>query len=283
MLKIALFSAVNQASCMSLQRENMTSSVLKRLVERATNRQPLTVGTVNGAGGSVGGLENISESGRIPYINTLNNSSSSSSLSSSTAASTVHVADEHESQGTVIPYNKLEDPKRKNTIQSFLAAASASTSCESTVTDDLYTLSGRQQTADVKPYARKRSCSMSELNPRRFHNFLRANNNRFHLLDKEPQKRVLVNKPREVQRKNAIALPQHRAEELDALVQLHCHPNECVKFSNSRRRMMIQAWEEQFERKKQQQFKNENSTAMRKRSISIANGINQLELERLAR
>lgn len=253
-------------SCMSLRDGN--PGFLKRLVERATNRQPLALASVNGAGGSISGLENIVENHR-----NLHSSSSTSSLSSPNA-STARFDDA--SQCTIIAGG---EPRRKSTIQSYLANNPTSSSSESTNHEPIET----NTIYDEKPCPRKRSCSVPDAHYRHYQRFLRQNS---HLpvlsANDEDSEENLPKEEEQIRvkrrRKNAVAASTvHRPEELDALVQLHSNPQE-VTFS--RRQRMQQAWEEKFGSKLRdrvlQNKENINGSAIRKRSMSYGDGLNKL-------
>lgn len=250
-------------SCMSLREGN--PNFFKRLVERATNRQPLTLGSVNGAGGSVIGLENG------PRLNQQLHSSSSTSSISSPDASTARFDDA--SQCTMIAGG---EPRRKSTIQSYLANNPSSSSSESTTSDSYH-----QNSYLERPYTRKRSCSVPDGNPSKLYRLQQSN--RLSALptndeDSEENMEETENKTKGRRRKNAVAASTvHDPDELDALVQLHCPSHESALFS--KRQRMQQAWEEKFGQKlyqQQQQNKENVQKPLRKRSMSYSDGLNKL-------
>lgn len=244
---------VDRMSCMSLRDNN--SSFLKRLVEKATNRQPLTLASVNGAGGSIPGLENC----RI-----MRSSSSTSSLSSP-EASTARFDDE--SQCTI-----LANGERKNTIQSYLAK-NVHSSSESTSSE-----SANIKKYTERPYTRKRSCSVPNANGGYLDRPVQQSPRLPILMtndedsEEEAKQQTRVNTRR---RKNAVTAV-HDKHELDVLVKLHSNP-EAVSFS--RRQRMKQAWEDRFCATNEpilQNKENMNGTAIRKRSMSYSDGLNKL-------
>ncbi|KAI6217267.1 Guanylate cyclase [Aphelenchoides fujianensis] len=165
--------AVDRTSCISLQQDPV--SKMRRMVDAALNRLPLPLASVNGAGGSIIGLENIAERfgsslfRRRRSIGERGDDENDSGLENGCDYAGSHAA---------------RNPTRKNTIQSYLAQSESS--MESTATDDFYHLGGRQHADQPLPYVRKRSCSMPDseyaANPKRFHKFLKQTN-RLHLLN----------------------------------------------------------------------------------------------------
>lgn len=214
---------VDRMSYMSLREGN--PNFFRRLVEKATNRQPLTLSSVNGAGGSISGLENIIENNHPVR--------SSSSSIESPEASTARLDDA--SQSTIIAKG---EPRRKSTIQSYLENISTS-SIEST-SGGPYREDGYIQ----HPYTRKRSCSVPDANSIGLKR-LQHKENKFPVLgtdDNDSEESISRVKNR--RRKNAMAASTaHDREELDALVQLHC-PQDSASFS--RRQQMEQEWDDRF-------------------------------------
>ncbi|KAI6177512.1 Guanylate cyclase [Aphelenchoides bicaudatus] len=192
---------VDRMSCMSLREGN--PNFFKRLVERATNRQPLTLASVNGAGGSVIGLEKSFKQNQQLH--------SSSSSISSPEASTARFDDA--SQCTMIAGG---EPRRKSTIQSYLANNPSSSSSESNTSDSYRPV----DIVDI-PYTRKRSCSVPDANPRRLR--LQRQQNRLSALttnDEGSEENLQQNEERikTRRRKNAVAASTvHNQDELDAL------------------------------------------------------------------